>query len=124
MPAPTPISEQAKTVVLAVDDDPLLQALAQRILSDAGFEVLFAPDATVALDILRRRRVDVLLTDIVMPGPLSGVDLAREAKALNPKLKIVATTAYASALDVGLPMLVKPYLPKQLVEAITRSLAA
>src|SRR3954469_19447246 len=115
MPAPAPPIDQEKLVVLSVDDDPLLRALAERVLSDAGFKVLSAADAALALDILRSQPVDVLLTDIVMPGLLSGFDLAREAKALNPKLKVVATTSYASALDVGEAMLLKPYLPKQLV---------
>jgi len=124
MLAPLPATNPAKTVVLSVEDDQILQALVERVLFDAGFTVQSAPDAGIALEVLRNQPVDVLLTDIVMPGPLSGFDLAREATALNPKLKVVRTTSHISALDIGQAMLLKPYSPEQLIEAINQSLLA
>jgi DNA-binding LytR/AlgR family response regulator len=76
--------------------------------------VLHAPNAAAALDIVERdRTIDLVFSDIVMPGPMSGLDLARRLREIRPGLPIVLTTGYSSALQSAAPegftLLTKPY---------------
>jgi len=84
----------AQFTILFVDDDGALRELVRQILVEQGFRVLTAMDATDALAILARQPVDVLFTDIVMPGK-SGVELAAEARRLRPGLRVLFATGYA-----------------------------
>ena len=75
-------------VILCVDDEPTSLFVRSRVLEKAGYEVLSAKSATAALEILQSRSVDLVLTDLLMPG-LSGADLAREVKTQKPSLPVV-----------------------------------
>jgi PAS domain S-box-containing protein len=81
--------------VLLVEDDVEVQAIAVALLEDMGLTVTTAPDARTALKRLMAGGFDILLTDIVMPGEMSGLDLARKASDLYPDLRIVLATGYA-----------------------------
>ena len=81
--------------VLLVEDDPEVQAIAVALLEAMGMTVTTAPDPALALKRLKARRFDILLTDIVMPGAMSGLDLARRASTLYPDMRIVLATGYA-----------------------------
>jgi len=81
--------------VLLVEDDVEVQAIALALLEAMGLTVTTAPDAASALKRLKGTRFDVLLTDIVMPGEMSGLDLARRASTLYPDMRIVLATGYA-----------------------------
>ena len=81
--------------VLLVEDDPEVQAIAVALLEAMGMTVTAAPDPALALKRLKARRFDILLTDIVMPGEMSGLDLARRASTLYPDMRIVLATGYA-----------------------------
>jgi len=87
--------------ILVCEDDEDVRSFSLETLRDLGYEVVEAPDAESALSALRENGgVDLLFTDIVLPGGKTGADLAREAKALQPDLKVLFTTGYArSALD-------------------------
>jgi len=100
--------------ILVVDDDPDVREYAISVLEDLGYRVLSAPDGEAALHVLERDgRVDLLFTDIVMPG-LSGFEVARRAVEVVPKLKILFASGYATDLTPAGRLLKKPYRPQQL----------
>ena|SRR6516162_7845349 len=112
------------TVLFAGDDPAVRQSLAQ-LLSMSGYRVLTAEDGFEALRLLTQQEIDVLLTDIVMPG-LDGVELARKARALRPDMRIMFLTGYsartAEAIRLG-KLLHKP-LRAAAIEAETRGFLA
>ena len=103
--------------ILVVEDRSDVAEMARMILEDFGYTVLLAADARAALDVLAAApHVDLLFTDLIMPGDLNGVALAREARRRWPGIKVLLTTAYAEAsmerTDAGgreFDMLNKPY---------------
>jgi CheY-like chemotaxis protein len=112
--------------VLVVEDDPDVLDIAVSGLLDLGYDVKTAMDAHEALAILRASSgIDVLFSDVVMPGGMNGVQLAVEAQRICPELKILLTSGYAtSALsqDHGLPetleVLRKPYRREDLAQKL------
>ncbi len=79
--------------VLVVDDEPLLRLFNVDMLSDAGFEVLEAPDADEALRILDTTKdIRVVFTDVEMPGAIDGFGLATRIAALWPQIGILVTS--------------------------------
>lgn len=113
--------------VLLVEDDPDVQALAIESLRFMGYAVLTANEGRAALEIMRRDpEIDILFTDVVMPGGMSGVDLYREALALRPALKVLLTSGYARGqlpvIPEGCEFIAKPYRVEDL-EARLRSMA-
>src|SRR5262249_40430637 len=112
-----------KLVVLVVDDEADIREFALMALEEGGFDPVAAPNAEAALRVLGTLPVDVLLTDVVMPGRLSGVDLAREARRINPKIRVICTSGFNSALDIGTPVLPKPYDARSLKREIDLAVA-
>lgn len=115
-----PAPPTSSLVVLVVEDDPLVRALVIAQLDALGHTVLEAVDGPSALELLRRPAdelpIDLLFTDVVMPGGLDGRALAQEALALRAGLPVLFTTGYAgetslAELPDGTPMdvLAKPY---------------
>jgi two-component system, NtrC family, response regulator HydG len=82
-------------VVLIVDDEPAIVESLTKILRKEGMNVLAATDGTAGLDLLRKQRVGVLLTDLMMPQT-SGMDLLRAAKTIAPETEVVLMTAYGT----------------------------
>ena len=120
-PAPdrTPMSlphAQGETV-LVVDDEDSLRALMTEVLSELEYRVHKAADGPMALDILRTDAgIDLLITDVGLPGGMNGRDLARAARALRPTLKVLFVTGYAEAavlshgdLEPGMHLMTKPF---------------
>jgi signal transduction histidine kinase len=106
----------AETILVVEDDEPL-RHYAIEILSELGYRVLDAPNGATALKILEAESVDLLFTDIVMPGGMDGRELAQAASRRWPKLKVLYTTGYTrnaivhhGRLDAGVHMIGKPYL--------------
>lgn len=114
---------QAKTI-LFVDDDPILREVLPKILPTQEFRMLVADDAYEALRILAEEHVDLLLTDLVMPG-LDGIELAVEAQRKYPTLLVILMTGYASrspqAQVLG-PLLFKPVRLHEIEAAIRKVL--
>ncbi len=81
--------------VLVVDDERSMRELLTIVLRRDGYEVLLAENGAVAIDLLKRERVDILITDIRMPQ-MSGVDVLREAKKIDPEIISIVMTAFAS----------------------------
>jgi GAF domain-containing protein len=103
--------------VLLCEDDADVRRFSSETLSELGYEVIEAADADGALEAMRTHgRVDLLFTDIVLPGGRTGADLAREARQLQPGLNVLFATGYArSALEErqdpgsGIELLLKPF---------------
>lgn len=75
-------------VILCVDDEPVSLIVRTRVLEKAGYEVIPASSAAEALEALQLHSVDLVLTDLLMPG-MNGAELAREVKKKNPSLPVV-----------------------------------
>src|SRR5579859_1787518 len=85
---------QAPTL-LVVDDEPSNLESLERIFAREGLTVVVAPDGREGLEVLRKRRIDVCLTDLMMPG-VSGVDLLKATRQLSPETEVVLMTAYGT----------------------------
>lgn len=115
--------------LLVVDDEPLVLSAAANALRDLGYSVVEATSGGEALDLLEQTpNVQLLFTDIVMPGGMNGWQLASEANRRHPDLKVLFASGFAPALDrdesaaeLG-PLLEKPYRQQQLAEAVRASL--
>jgi two-component system NtrC family sensor kinase len=113
---------------LVVDDNPDISNLAANALEEQGCIVKQAHSATEAMSILRRASCDILLSDIVMPGEMDGISLARLAKAASPDLIVILMTGYSERLEGGEvvegELLLKPFAPRDLAAALQRALGA
>jgi PAS domain S-box-containing protein len=111
-----------KETILVVEDDRTVQSTAIEMLSELGYTVLTADDAEQALAVLRSGvHVDLLFTDVVMPGSLRSPDMVRQVVALFPHLKVLFTSGYTQnavvhggRLDPGVELLAKPYSQEDL----------
>jgi len=111
-------SDSVQSTILIVDDDPAILEYAGEVLQECGYAVLTAPNGASALVLLRNNdRVDLLFTDLVMPG-VDGVELARRAGQEVP-----FTTGYSTDPTPEGRLLKKPYRPRQLAGAIAAALA-
>jgi DNA-binding NtrC family response regulator len=118
--------------VLVVEDQREVRKLAVLALTAAGFSPLEAGNATEALTVISRRkgRIDLLLTDVVMPG-MSGRDLAVQVAAQYPDIAVLFMSGYSEELvapgesrDPGFRYLAKPFSPDQLTAAVRAALQA
>ena len=108
--------------ILVVEDDEALRLYTLEVLSDLGYSVLAAANAAAALDIIGRSPdIDLLFTDIVMPGGMNGRQLADEANRQKPMLKVLFTTGYTAnaivhhgRLDPDVELISKPFTYKSL----------
>jgi signal transduction histidine kinase len=116
-PAASVAKAQEGETILAVEDDTDVRAHTCGILRELGYRVLEAADGTAALDSLRAHpEVDLLFTDVGLPGGMNGRQLAGAAQKLNPGLKVLFTTGYArnaivhdGRLDPGVQLITKPF---------------
>ena len=110
--------------VLVVDDEAALCELSAIWLASIGCKVTIAHSAAEALEYLEKKRYAILFTDIVMPGGMDGVELAKKALLLQTHLKVLITSGYADRLheDKELPgeLISKPYRKMDLINAISR----
>jgi PAS domain S-box-containing protein len=122
----------ANETILVVEDDERVRRLTITRLKLIGYQVLEASDGPKALDILSRdQAIDLVFTDLIMPGGMSGRDVAARARQLNPRVKVLLTSGYAEELVHGddlererLKVLRKPYHQIELVAALREVLAA
>jgi PAS domain S-box-containing protein len=120
-----PVAGGTETV-LAVEDDEEVRATVVDMLTDLGYRVLKAKDAQSALAIVESGTpIDLLFTDVVMPGPLRSPELARKARERLPLLAVLFTSGYTEnaivhggRLDEGIELLSKPYTREALARKI------
>ena len=112
-------------IVLLVEDECLIRLTTTEMLSDIGCEVREASTAQEALKILDEEPVDILLTDVGLPG-ISGLQLARDANARWPDLFLILATgdseAKSEAARLGALFLAKPYTPESLRQGLENAL--
>ena len=128
--APAPVAGGSETILI-VEDEEILREMTRDILTDSGYRVLDARSGRQALEVWRNsgREIDLLLTDMVMPEGISGVDLAERLMSDRPDLKIVFTSGY-SAGEINAEMLTrsqthflqKPYTHTMLAKIVRDAL--
>jgi PAS domain S-box-containing protein len=106
------VSSRGSGTVLLVEDNPEVATASTGLLEQLGYDVRWAADARAALAELEKNGIDIVFTDIVMPGKLDGIGLARRIREKNPEIPILLVTGYSSSTkEVALqfPILRKPY---------------
>jgi two-component system NtrC family sensor kinase len=114
-----PLKDTRGAVVLVVEDEPNVLEMAVETVEQLGYVAMAAPGPLAALERLKQAvRVDVLFTDVVMPGGMNGLQLSTEARRLRPDIKVLLTSGYVglAGMDMpeGIPLLPKPYNRDQL----------
>src|ERR1700730_13938412 len=115
--------------ILVVEDDDGLRRVVARQLTGLGYQVLEASDGVAALAVLDHYQVDLLFTDVVMPGGVGGPELARAAAERRPGLRVLFTTGFSATttdsdgqVGDGVRLLTKPYRREDLARALRRAL--
>ena len=118
-------------VILVVDDDPAIQDVVMDALSEGGFEAAVTQPGEEAVPLLQGASANyrALITDINLPGKLSGWEAAKRARELNPDIPVIYMTGAAAEewASRGVPnslLLQKPFAPAQIVTAIAQMLNA
>ena len=130
-PAPPDI-QGGHEVVLIVEDDPLVRKYVITQIRGLGYTTLDAANAREALDIIdNNEKIDLLFTDVIMPGPMNGRHLVDEALKRRPGLKTLFTSGYTEnaivhhgRLDSGVLLLAKPYRKSDLARMIRQALSS
>jgi PAS domain S-box-containing protein len=131
-PAPVPAAAPpADSLVgrrlLLVEDDPGVAAVAVELLETLGLEVRTVDTGPKALEALAGERFDLMLSDVVMPGGMTGIELSRQCARDYPEMRIVLTSGYAgedvdqALADAPWPFLRKPYSGEQLAQVLAGS---
>jgi PAS domain S-box-containing protein len=113
-------------VVLVIDDEPTIRMLIAEVLAESGFAVIEAPDGPAGLRVLESNaRIDLLITDVGLPGGMNGRQVADAARVYRPDLKVLFITGYAEnavigrgRLERGMFVLTKPFQMEILAERI------
>ena len=116
--------------LLVVEDDDEVRGIAQNMLERMGYKILIAKDGRTALEILKRqhKNIDLIFTDIVMPGGLSGADLVRQAQEYYPGVRVLYTSGYTEntlpdyQLIASEHLIGKPYRREALAQKIRQVL--
>ena len=123
---PEPIAPLA--TLLVADDDPAVRQSLERALTREGYAVVLAPDGQAALERLQGGGVDLVLSDLKMPG-LTGLELLREAKAVAPDVDVILLTAFGTVeeavramKDGATDFLTKPFQRAQLTKVVRQAL--
>ena len=132
--APVVVSPQAKTgtTVFIVDDEPTVRMLVAEVLHDAGYLVLEANDAAAGLRVIRSNaRIDLLISDVGLPGGMNGRQLAEAAREQRPGLKVLFITGYAENamithghLAPGMHVMTKPFSIDTLANRVSDLISA
>jgi PAS domain S-box-containing protein len=120
-------SLEGNETILVVEDEKGILELVRRVLQERGYNILTAQNSTEAIDIWKQHseKIDMLLTDVVMPGGMSGRTLGEQLSAEKPGLKVIYSSGYSLQvlgtglnLEDGLNFLPKPYQPQRLIETV------
>ena len=129
-PSETPMVAESGEIVLVIDDEPTVRMLVADALGDHGYTIVEAGDGAEGLRLLQSStRVDLLITDVGLPGGLNGRQVADAAWAARPDLKVLFITGYAENavlnhghLAHGMQVLTKPFTIDDLVRRVDRVL--
>jgi CheY-like chemotaxis protein len=129
--AHAPRAEQGETVLI-VDDEPSVRMLVTEVLEDLGYTAIEAADAAAGLKVLQSDvRIDLLVTDVGLPGGMNGRQMADAGRVSRPDLKVLFITGYAENaavgnghLEPGMQVLTKPFVMEALASRIKELIAA
>jgi CheY-like chemotaxis protein len=115
--------------LLLVEDEFLISEMVAEDLSEQGFSVCAVSNARDALSHLASKAVDILFTDVNLPGGMDGMALARRAREMNPHLPVVYASGHVSAFGLeacvpGSIFIAKPYLPSVVGRVLTTAIDA
>lgn len=119
-----------KRRILVVEDNEDVRDLAEAMLEAADYEVLSAPSGERALELLEKEQVDLVFTDVIMPGGMNGLQLVEQVHASKPGMPVLVTTGYMDELpargarDKSLEVLAKPYQHQDLLDRVHAALHA
>ena len=127
---PEPIDHGFGETVLVVDDEATVRMLVAEVLWENGYRLLEADDGPKALQALEtERRIDLMITDVGLPGGMNGRQLADTARVKRPKLKVLFITGYAENaainnghLEHGMEILTKPFAMAALANKVRKML--
>jgi CheY-like chemotaxis protein len=112
-----------KAIVLVVEDQPLLRMLAVDFIEEAGFEVVEADNADVAIRILETRTdIRIVFTDIDMPGSMDGMKLAAAVRDRWPPIEIIIVSGHKRHIDIQLPARAVFFSKPYDIDAVTATL--
>lgn len=132
-PPDTQVVPGGRETILVVEDEPPLRSLVANLLIQNGYTVLEAPSGMTALDVWTRHRheIQLLLTDVVMPDGMSGLELAQRLRRDRPDLRVIYTSGYSAEiaeraipLQEGFNFLPKPYRAPELLRTVRANLDA
>jgi DNA-binding NtrC family response regulator len=111
-------------VCLIVDDEPVIRKYLRLVLQRIGLQSLEAKDAVEALRILRERgdQINLVITDIKMPGDMDGIDLAYSMQNSFSGLPVILISGFVDKVPAGFTFVRKPFLPDELLEAIEKTM--
>lgn len=125
---PTPKVSNARTILI-VEDNVTYRRLLDQVLSREGYEVIGVDDATTALGVIEKRRVDLMLADVILPG-IDGIELIDRARALRPGLQSIVMTGHgtndtviAALRSKACDFLSKPFSMDELTAAVKNALS-
>ena len=107
--------------ILDVEDDPLVREFVVETLRDEGYDVIPASNGEEALAWCKRQVADVLVTDIRLPGPVDGWQIAERCREHDPELPVIYATGFSPVAARPVPgslSLKKPYHPEEIVQAV------
>jgi CheY-like chemotaxis protein len=112
--------------VLVIDDEPAVRLLMKDVLQDAGYRVLEAADGSVGFKIMQSNpRIDLLITDVGLPGGMNGRQVADAGRRIHPHLKVLFITGYAENavvgnghLEPGMQVMTKPFAVEDLANRV------
>jgi two-component system, cell cycle sensor histidine kinase and response regulator CckA len=119
-------------VILVVDDNPDVRRVAVAQLASLGYATIEAEDAASALQLLGNRPIDLLFTDVILPGGATGLELGRQARTLCPGLAVLYTSGFAETSlqdhvqfeNARDNLISKPYRLRELASKVSAVLAA
>lgn len=123
--APPATATGPAATVLFVEDDVLVRDVVAPALRSHGFRVITAGDADEALDILPKHSIEIVFSDVVMPGSMNGVKLAEVIRAQFPAMPVVLASGYSEETHIpdGIHLIAKPYQIATVVSALREALA-
>jgi CheY-like chemotaxis protein len=116
--------------VLVIEDEPDVRATTEAMLTGLGYQVMSAENARAGLDILEAEpEIDLMLSDVVLPGGISGPDMVEQARAIMPDIKVLFMSGYAklsidprNPLPEGSDLLNKPFRTIDLAQRVRAAL--
>jgi DNA-binding response OmpR family regulator len=123
-------AENIRKKILLVEDEPVIGRLFKRILNAEGFDVDFVQDGRIAIETVNNNHYDLCISDIRLPG-INGIQLYEQLKANHPQLSLHTIFITGDTMNAniqlflqesGMPWLVKPFNPEELVTIVRRLL--